>query len=116
MADLIERESVIKAIAERQDKATTGTEDCALYTAIKIVRDAPAFNRWIPCSERLPEHTGYYLVCDSTAEFDNTKGRQDVSKFVIGRHGGHWYGAIRRECITHWMPLPEPPEQDGGSP
>lgn len=68
--------------------------------------------RWIPCSERLPEKTGYYLVCDSTAKFDNIRGRQDVSKFVIGRHGGHWYGAIRREYITHWMPLPEPPEKE----
>lgn len=69
--------------------------------------------RWIPCSERLPEKTGYYLVCDSTLVADGMRGRQDVSKFVIGRHGGHWYGAIRRECITHWMPLPEPPESEG---
>ena len=74
--------------------------------------EAEPVRHWIPCSERLPEKTGYYLVCDSTAEFDNIRGRQDVSKFVIGRHGGHWYGAIRGEYITHWMPLPEPPESE----
>ena len=74
--------------------------------------EAEPVRHWIPVSERLPEKTGYYLVCDSTAFFDGIKGRQDVSKFVIGRHGGHWYGAIRRECITHWMPLPEPPESE----
>lgn len=76
----------------------------------KIKSDGYFVGKWIPCSERIPEHTGYYLVCDSTLVADGMRGRQDVSKFVIGRHGGHWYGAIRRECITHWMPLPEPPE------
>lgn len=106
MADLIDRDAVIKQIAETQDKVSSGIEDVTFYRAIKIIRNAPAVNRWISCSERLPERTGYYLVCDSTAEFDNIRGRQDVSKFVIGRHGGHWYGVIRREYITHWMPLP----------
>lgn len=77
---------------------------------IESTLEAEPVKRWIPCSERMPEKTGYYLVCDVTAEYDNIRGRQDVSKYVIGRHGGHWYGAICGKYITHWMPLPEPPE------
>ena len=104
MADLIYRYALIA----EYDRVHVG----APGGARKLMQDAPSVNRWIPVSERLPEQSGYYLVCDSTAEFDNIRGRQDVSKFVIGRHGGHWYGAIRGEYITHWMPLPEPPESE----
>ena len=93
------------------DTVSVKEKDGNLCIEVKA-KNIPAANQWIPCSERLPEKTGYYLVCDSTAEFDNVRGRQDVSKFVIGRHGGHWYGAIRGEYITHWMPLPEPPESE----
>ena len=107
MADLIYRKDARKALEYRL------FESYAAYVITdEAIREIPAVNRWNPVSERLPEKTGYYLVCDSTAEFDNIRGRQDVSKFVIGRHGGHWYGAIRRECITHWMFLPEPPESE----
>jgi hypothetical protein len=95
MADLIERDPVIKAIAERQDKATTGTEDCALYTAIKIVRDAPAVNRWIPRSERLPGD-GEEVLCYS---LDWGAIVTYVDRFDLLR-------------VTHWMPLPEPPESE----
>ena len=111
MADLIERESVIKAIAERQDKATTGTEECALYTAIKIVRDAPAFNRWIPCSESLPEKHTEVLAYSPF-----------WGKIVVALWGGEYWleqwtdDDLQSSEITHWMPLPEPPEQDGDSP
>ena len=84
-------------------------KDCA-NDLIKCPKLEQGNNRWIPCSERMPEKTGYYLVCDSTLVVDDMKGRQDVAKFVIGRHGGYWYSAILRECITHWMYLPEPPE------
>lgn len=115
MSDLIDRDALLKEMgltdavkygnknAEQQDRSYSTWMSYEIADAIQY---APAVNRWIPCSERLPERTGYYLVCDSTAEFDNIRGRQDVSKYVIGRHGGHWYGAISREHITHWMPLP----------
>lgn len=111
MSDLIERSVAYAAIGfERcnKDCASCPTKCTWFYT----INNIPTVNQWISCNDRLPDKTGYYLVCDSTAEFDNIRGRQDVSKFVIGRHGGHWYGAIRRESITHWMPLPEPPERD----
>lgn len=108
--DLIDRDALEAKI--RENSMRIRFFDPSVNVILHLIRYAPAVNRWIPCSERLPEKTGYYLVCDSIAKFDNIRGRQDVSKYVIGRHGGHWYGAISREHITHWMPLPEPPEKE----
>ena len=50
--------------------------------------------QWIPCSERMPERNGYYLVT----------GRQGaVNKRLY--QDGYWYG---NWAIIAWMPLPEP--------
>ena len=50
--------------------------------------------QWIPCSERLPERTGYYLVT----------GRQGaVNKRLY--QDGYWYG---NWTVIAWMPLPDP--------
>lgn len=116
MADLIDKDVAYKTLCKERDMQKEifntyhnierrGIMQGFMY-ACEIIRKQNSVNRWIPVEDALPEQTGYYLVCDSTAEFDNIRGRQDVSKYVIGRHGGHWYGAIRREYITHWMPLP----------
>lgn len=112
--DVITIEECISRLDIIRHELVSGSRDhfalSAGIAALYEMKSGHAVNSWIPCSERLPEQTGYYLVCDAAAEFDNIRGRREVAKFVIGRHGGHWYGAIRRECITHWMPLPEPPE------
>ena len=107
--ECISRLDVIRheIVPDSRDHFALSAGIAALYE----IESGRIVNRWIPCSERLPEKTGYYLVCDSTIVTDGMRGRQDVSKFVIGRHGGHWYGAIRRECITHWMFLPDTPEE-----
>ena len=111
MADLIERESVIKAIAERQDKATTGTEDCALHTAIKIVRDAPAFNRWIPCSDKLPEIFEHVMIVylDFAGKKNITIAYRDDEENACD-WCSDWDGEVIDAKVTHWMPLPELPE------
>ena len=112
---LIDANVLLKRLQEQQKYGSTQDSRGRAKAILEVIH-APTIDadsvKWIPCSERLPEKTGYYLVCDSTLVADGMRGRQDVSKFVIGRHGGHWYGAIRRECITHWMPLPEPPESE----
>lgn len=114
---LIDANALLKRLQEQQKYGSTQDSRGRAKAILEVIH-APTIEaepirhgRWIPVSERLPEKTGYYLVCDSTIVADGMMGRQDVSKYVIGRHGGHWYGAIRRECITHWMPLPEPPEE-----
>jgi hypothetical protein len=60
--------------------------------------------RWIPVSERLPEDKNSWLIF-----FEKENGAYPGSYF-----NGDWYGSdgeiIPSSNVTHWMPLPEPPE------
>lgn len=65
---------------------------------------------WIPCSERLPEENGQYLI---TVRYKHVDGYEDV----YAEHGdwcdGNWdmfcFGHCGEvESIPAWMPLPEP--------
>lgn len=78
-------------------------DDMALkmYEIAKWVRnEIEKRNRWIPCSERLPEKEGRYLIC-----FNN--------KAIVSSH----YSVLRARFddefttvleITAWKELPEP--------
>ena len=57
--------------------------------------------RWIPVTERLPEENYNCLVCDDG--FVEEGYRNMV---------GGWYDfhGDRLKFVTHWMPLPQPPE------
>ena len=66
--------------------------------------------RWIPCSERLPEEDGQYLI---TVKYVHVDGYDDI----YAEHGewtdGKWdmfcFGHCGKvENIIAWMPLPEP--------
>lgn len=63
--------------------------------AANMERSSQYYNGgWIPCSERLPEKNGEYLIT----------GRQGaVNKRRY--HDGHWYG---NWSVLAWMPLPQP--------
>ena len=57
--------------------------------------------RWIPVTERLPKVGGSYLVFSSK------------SKTVFTARywkGDRWANRANGQFITHWMPLPQPPE------
>ena len=128
MADLIDRDAIIKQIAETQDKVSSGIEDVTFYRAIKIIRNAPAVNRWIPCSERLPEQGERVIVAifgsdmimpneGETLQDAIERSRKEgyITVGFIGSDG--WYGADWFPLMVHpsyWMPkpdLPEPPKE-----
>lgn len=65
----------------------------------KWMCEVKSLQKWIPVTERLPEKHEWVLV---------------KSKFVKMRtdfinNDGHWYTT---PGVTHWMPLPEPPEEE----
>ena len=66
--------------------------------------------RWIPCSERLPEENGQYLI---TVKYVHVDGYDDI----YAEHGEWTNGKWDMFCFGHcgkveniiaWMPLPEP--------
>lgn len=75
--------------------------------------------RWIPCSERLPEEDGLYLVTSrekATAEefgFDLDdvevrKMRFNEDGWRIPKHIPEWINGVVHTTVLAWMPLPEP--------
>ena len=62
--------------------------------------------RWIPVTERLPEQSGEYLVILCTIpEVPRLYDYHAPNKEFGQVRGGVWCV----EAVTHWMPLPEPP-------
>lgn len=58
-------------------------------------------NGWIPCSERLPEKYGRYLVCN------------DGVAWIADFFNSTWFGKrCRYSDVIAWMPLPEPYKPD----
>ena len=108
MNDLISR----KALLEEYDRVHIGPPGGAR----KLMEDAPAVREWIPVSERLPENDygthwkerPHYLVL-------LRNGLMRVATFGYKEYG--WW-IDSHNCVleskhytevTHWMPLPEPP-------
>ncbi len=89
-----------------------------------LIANGVTVQKWIPVTERLPEQDGKYLVCKNlfgdvyikTVWF--AKDARKVDKFDFRcRWKNVWYdydnewGHYEVGAVTHWMPLPEPPEE-----
>lgn len=90
-------------------------EDCMMYDYLTIDSLSPTIEpekHWIPCSERLPEEEGWYLV---TIQNDKTrKRRTENDLFAIGIAEAHKHTPYKfckdghRQTVIAWMPIPEP--------
>ena len=119
MDDLIERNAVLAYIDCCLGNSLGGREefDRGLLQARKFVVNTPTVH-WIPCIRLLPEQDGEYLVfteykdvfkCTFDSNEENKWGfRQDCrDPDTLGWTGTTWTAV---ETVTHWMPLPKPPE------
>ena len=63
-----------------------------------------AAQRWIPVTEELPEPSTEVLVLTDAG---------GIRQGYIGHATGHWCsgGFVMVPTVTHWMPLPAPPEE-----
>ena len=94
-----------------------------------LLDNGVTFQKWIPISERLPEERdsifkrfhgtklwqdGMFLTVSNTvlASVLNEDGTRTVK--AMHTQGGEWNldSMPWAKCVTHWMPLPEPPKED----
>lgn len=78
--------------------------------ACRMGMEALERTRWIPCSERLPDENNRWVLCLCVS------GAMEVLKFDYTMW--NWDAQYPGRCymenyVTHWMPLPEPPEEGG---
>ena len=69
---------------------------------------AQAVPQWIPVSERLPGEIGRYWCY---VEEQNELGVSHY-QWNCSWNGAEWSGDGLTCVVTHWMPLPAPPEQN----
>lgn len=107
MNDLISRHAAINAcIKVREHHA---------YDEIEEIKALPSIEdeqRWIPCSERLPNCNGCYLVWRPHF-FGGEIGMPAICYFDGSNTWHDSYGVdfertLHPDDVTAWMPLPEP--------
>lgn len=88
-----------------------------------LVEDEPTVGKWISVKNRLPEEKVNPITQDFTevicfCDFGGIPRRTDIRTYKFGKRcwaeGGHFWhdGQVMDGVITHWMPLPEPPEEE----
>lgn len=96
MSDYISREAAIAYIREQSEELQKAFEELGGESGIYT---------WIPCSERLPKvckDTSYLSYIPSFGAVDIADYHPDVDE---------WTFMGLPITVTHWMPLPEPPEE-----
>lgn len=86
--------------------------DCKSCWKTKLVNQT---TRWIPVTERLPEEKVMVLGFYHTVYKDG--GHYDlilVMELINGLFVPFNCSPIKNGSVTHWMPLPEPPEAEKG--
>ena len=81
------------------------------------IDEMKAEQRWIPCSERLPED-GVYLIYAPNYKGGSSSAKEwhhgiMFSKFKNGKWSIEHGYYERPNCVLAWMPLPEPYREDG---
>ena len=89
---LIKREDAIDALMNDSDWAD----------AIPTIKSLPSAEaEWIPCSERLPEEDGWYLV--------TVQGYETVTDVSLySADGCAWGDVSTKQKVIAWQPLPKP--------
>ena len=114
----------LKPTIPRADgKSTTHIlETTALDLAIKALDQEKKTGRWIPCSERLPEKNGRYIVTRGLKACGSLWNRVYIVNYsdLMGlcKEKMWWSGNVgksdfeRHDDVLAWMPLPEPYKEE----
>ena len=126
--DLISREDAIRWVKTECNPYGKPTLDFEsgkkVIEHLEQMPSAQPEQRWIPCSERLPEEYGEFLVTmtekakakDLGFDIDETyirKMRYNSNGWQLPRHIPSWINEAVKDEVLAWMPLPEPYQEEG---
>ena len=118
MGDLISRKAAIEALGEEPPIFYDGEDEIAErvqwrrdVNAIKALPSAQPEQEWISVEERLPEAAGDYMVAYHPCHWDDVHYDRTLVGMDNFRGKAKW-SRCKFQRVTHWMPLPEPPELD----
>ena len=99
--------------ASRAAKTRMVSEKLATY---EDAEEQGLLIRWIPCSERLPETSGYYLACVYDSDVDDFDFRKNwfAHKDDYDMDESEWRELQPFEMVTAWIPLPKPYRESEG--
>lgn len=83
---------------------------------LEIIDEIPAVKsepKWVPCSERLPEKAGEYLITKIRIGWNGQRYTEIAVDYFYGDYGKE-YGMVWKisKKVVAWMPLPEPPYKE----
>lgn len=106
-----------EAQLQEEYKTIKSCKECAkehrqLAEWLKELKQLREHTRWIPCSKRLPEEDGQYLI---TVKYKPEADYENIYAEHGEWHDGRWDMFCFGHCgevedIVAWMPLPEPYE------
>ena len=72
---------------------------------------------WHRVEDELPKEKGWYLVYAPTYRGGSSSGKESAGSVMFSKWSGKtWSIEVgyyeRPNCVTHWMPLPEPPKEE----
>ena len=65
-----------------------------------LISNGVTVQEWVSVDDRLPKNSDNVLVC-------HNNGLVTTNAWL----GANWWFKNERNQITHWMPLPDPPEE-----
>lgn len=90
-----------KKLIDELDRKLYAMQIVPMSAVLDIIKEQPKVGEWIPCSERLPEEKGTYLV--TVKKFGVT-----FARFTGQKDNLHFDSEV-----IAWMPLPEPFKEGG---
>lgn len=102
------REEAIK-FASHAQSLTDLPEVKEFYALAESALREQEERRWIPVVERYPDTCGQYLCRAKNTIFEDSC----YTEILRFERTGFYCRGIRINTVTHWIPLPEPPKEDG---
>ena len=127
MSELIDREATVKQICKIGEMLGGRAKDVVISIALFVQDDKTAFPtisipvaeldttkdfaQWIPCSERLPDKLGDYLVTDIRGNVYCSTLDYVLKEKYFGYDDDGYF--VKDDTVVAWMPLPKPYKKEG---